>query len=97
MEILLFFKVNVCQQVCIAEVRKVLACPISGQDWINFSKLKNCSSRNHVCSSFVPLKYHCLPNAFRNETFEMCATDADIIGTYSMHINTFEQLTDYNC
>lgn len=73
-------QVNVCQQVCIAEVRKVLACPISGQDWINFSKLKNCSSRNHVCSSFVPLKYHCLPNAFRNETFEMCATDADIIG-----------------
>lgn len=82
-----FLKVNVCQQVCIANVRKVLACPITGQDWIKFSKLKNCSSRNHVCSSFVPLKYHCLPNAFRNETFEMCATDADIIGTYSMHLN----------
>lgn len=39
MDVISFFKVNVCQQVCIADVRKVLACPITGQDWIKFSKL----------------------------------------------------------
>lgn len=54
MEIILFVKVNVCQQVCIAEVRKVLACPITGQDWINFSNLSK-SCMQLVRSFKIPL------------------------------------------
>nr|XP_034317812.1 uncharacterized protein LOC105318069 [Crassostrea gigas] len=57
-------------------VQKVSSCPITKEIWIEERKAKNCSSIN------VTLKYHCLLNHWRNQSYVLCGKDTDIIGYF---------------
>lgn len=56
---------------------KVKSCPQNYNEWNKAAVKKGCGKMPHTCSSF---EYHCVINAWRNETIEVCAPKRRIIG-----------------
>lgn len=61
-----------------AETAKtVKSCPQNIIEWNEAAKNKGCEKMSHSCSSF---EYHCVINAWGNETIEVCAPPVRIVG-----------------
>uniref|UniRef100_K1Q1J6 Uncharacterized protein n=1 Tax=Magallana gigas TaxID=29159 RepID=K1Q1J6_MAGGI len=60
----------------VIDVQKVPSCPASKKKWLEDAIAKKCSSKN------VALKYHCLLNHWRNQSFVFCGEDKHIIGFF---------------
>ena len=70
------------EHICVTEIEKVASCPVTEQEYNEAARRKKCSSIKSTCTNeMVQLEYHCLPNAWGNKFFEMCATSEEIIGT----------------
>lgn len=68
-----FSKVYVNSSACYesaATATKVKSCPQNHEEWTKAAVKKGCGEISHACSSF---EYHCVINAWRNETIEVCA------------------------
>lgn len=61
-----------------ATAKIVNACPKTAREWNEAAKKKGCRNITHSCTSF---EYHCVMNALRNETIEVCAPSWSIVGT----------------
>lgn len=61
----------------IATAIPVPFCPRTADEWNKAAGRKKCSDMKHNCSSF---EYHCVINAWMNETIEVCAPKRIIIG-----------------
>ncbi|XP_061192232.1 uncharacterized protein LOC133200459 isoform X1 [Saccostrea echinata] len=57
--------------------KRVESCPRSEQEWEEAASRKGCQNISHSCSSF---EYHCVLNAWKNETIEVCAPIQTIVG-----------------
>ncbi|XP_056015905.1 uncharacterized protein LOC125675445 isoform X4 [Ostrea edulis] len=55
-------------------------CPSTEEAWRAAAKRKNCPSIPQNCTSPENFKYHCVTNAFRNETIEVCAPSIFLLG-----------------
>ncbi|XP_062592471.1 uncharacterized protein LOC134253914 [Saccostrea cucullata] len=55
----------------------VETCPKTEQEWKEAASRKGCNKISHSCSSF---EYHCVINAWKNETVEVCAPIKNIVG-----------------
>nr|XP_022289388.1 uncharacterized protein LOC111101248 isoform X2 [Crassostrea virginica] len=72
----------------ISEIEKVSSCPVTEQEYNEAARRKKCSSTKSTCTNqMVQLEYHCLPNAWGNKFFEMCATSEEIIGNSCAEYN----------
>ena len=60
-----------------ATVIVVAHCPKTLEEHVEAAVRKSCSKFSHKCSSFV---YHCVLNAWGNETLEVCAPRTNIVG-----------------
>lgn len=60
-----------------ATTRIVESCPQNIKKWNEAAVRKGCEKIKHTCSSF---EYHCVTNAWGNETIEICAPSLMIIG-----------------
>lgn len=60
-----------------ATAEKVNLCPRTAKEWNEAAARKGCGNITHSCSSF---EYHCVLNAWRNETIEVCAARWNIVG-----------------
>lgn len=68
-----FSKVYVNSSACYESAEtatKVKSCPQDHEEWTKAAVKKGCGEISHTCSSF---EYHCVINAWRNETIEVCA------------------------
>lgn len=61
-----------------ATAKIVQSCPKTAREWNEAAKKKGCRNITHSCTSF---EYHCVINAWRNETIEVCAPSWSIVGT----------------
>lgn len=61
-----------------ATAKIVNSCPTTARDWNEAANRKGCRNMTHSCTSF---EYHCVMNAWRNETIEVCAPSWSIVGT----------------
>lgn len=66
-------------------VRHVQQCPNDFKSWEKAARRMNCESMEHNCSGIVDMKrhhfqYHCVVNAWMNDTVEVCALNRTIIG-----------------
>lgn len=61
-----------------ATAKIVNSCPKTAREWNEAAKKKGCRNNTHSCTSF---EYHCVMNAWRNETIEVCAPSWSIVGT----------------
>lgn len=55
-------------------------CPLTKVEWIQQSKLKQCSNIVLPCQEQQFLEYHCLPNTWQNQTISVCALPKIING-----------------
>lgn len=60
-----------------ATYKIVKSCPHTVKEWKEETARKGCNKMTHSCSSF---EYHCVINAWGNETVEVCAPRARIVG-----------------
>lgn len=60
-----------------ATAKIVNACPKTAREWNEAAKKKGCRNITNSCTSF---EYHCVMNAWRNETIEVCAPSWSIVG-----------------
>lgn len=68
-----------------AETAKIVkSCPQNINEWNKAAKIKACEQMSHSCSSFV---YHCVINAWGNETIEVCAPRVRIVGNVCAEYN----------
>lgn len=55
-------------------VKYITSCPRDRKTWDERAELKRCPDiTNGTCNFGKHLKYHCLPNAYRNASIEVCA------------------------
>lgn len=54
-------------------------CPDSEREWREAAVRKNCSAHASRCDEPERLLYHCVINAFVNETLEVCAYRRNIV------------------
>ena len=85
----ILFQVNVSDEnTCVTEIEIVSSCPVTEQEHNEAARRKHCSSVKSTCTNQVEqLEYHCLPNAWGDKLYEMCATDKEIIGTLDDEIH----------
>lgn len=85
----ILFQVNVSdEKICVTEIEIVSSCPVTEQEHNEAARRKHCSSVKSTCTNQVEqLEYHCLPNAWGDKLYEMCATDKEIIGTLDDEIH----------
>ncbi|XP_062621158.1 uncharacterized protein LOC134282780 [Saccostrea cucullata] len=73
-------------------------CPTTEQAWKEAASRKGCNTISHSCSSF---EYHCVINAWKNETIEVCAPRKNIIGKvcteYSFGGSVIQRNSDAKC
>lgn len=77
-----FFQQDVVAWGCLESTETatpVSICPKTEKEWQRAANRKNCSNMKHTCSSFV---YHCVINAWINETIEVCAPKRVVIGEF---------------
>ncbi|XP_061195880.1 uncharacterized protein LOC133204128 [Saccostrea echinata] len=55
-------------------------CPSTEKSWMEAAKKKNCSSIPQNCTSPENFRYHCVANAFMNQTIEVCAPGLYLLG-----------------
>lgn len=55
-------------------------CPSTHEEWMFAVRRKNCSSISQNCTSPGNFQYHCVSNAFMNETIEVCAPGLFLLG-----------------
>lgn len=60
-----------------ATAKKVKSCPQNHMEWSKAAARKGCEKMAHSCLSF---EYHCVINAWGNETIEVCAPKLQIVG-----------------
>ena len=94
----ILFQVNVSDEnTCVTEIEIVSSCPVTEQEHNEAARRKHCSSMKSTCTNQVEqLEYHCLPNAWGDKLYEMCATDKEIIGTLDA-VNTCFANIYYRC
>lgn len=62
-------------------------CPNSAEKWREAAAKKNCSANANQCTEPGKFVYHCVINAFVNQTLELCAYVQNIVsGMYSRDI-----------
>lgn len=66
------------------KVKTVDSCPQTAAEWKEAAARKNCKTTSQNCSS---LDYHCVINAWMNETIEVCAPKVIIAGTVCAEFN----------
>ncbi|XP_062585212.1 uncharacterized protein LOC134246882 [Saccostrea cucullata] len=54
-------------------LKKISSCPVNAAQWNAAALRKRCSKVEQSCCSRKDFVYHCLVNAFGNETVEVCA------------------------
>lgn len=59
--------------------RKVKSCPQNVKEWNKAATRKGCEQMSHSCNS-SSFDYHCVINAWGNETIEVCAPRSVIVG-----------------
>lgn len=62
-------------------VKQVQKCPLNEDQWREAARRKKCEEIVQNCSGGHEFVYHCLINSWGNETVEVCALRANIIGT----------------
>ncbi|XP_061192406.1 uncharacterized protein LOC133200641 [Saccostrea echinata] len=76
----------------------VKSCPGTAKEWEEAASKKGCKSIPNNCASF---EYHCVINAWANETLEVCAPMINIIGNvcaeYSFGGSRIQRHSDPNC
>ncbi|XP_061195963.1 uncharacterized protein LOC133204237 [Saccostrea echinata] len=55
-------------------------CPSTEKSWMEAAERKNCSSIPQNCTSPENFRYHCVANAFMNQTIEVCAPGLYLLG-----------------
>lgn len=68
---------NKCNDNSAATAQIVKSCPQNHKEWIKAAARKGCEQMARFCSSF---EYHCVINAWGNETIEVCAPKLQIVG-----------------
>ena len=73
------------QQYCFQALKSKTAverCPSSKDEWDRAAQKKNCENivYRQTCTPPDNFKYHCVINAYRNETVEVCAPARIILG-----------------
>lgn len=66
------------------KVETVDSCPQTAVEWKEAAARKSCKTTSHTCSS---LDYHCVINAWMNETIEVCAPSVIIVGKVCVEFN----------
>lgn len=66
------------------KVETVDSCPQTAIEWKEAAARKRCKTTSHTCSS---LDYHCVINAWMNETIEVCAPSVIIVGKVCAEFN----------
>uniref|UniRef100_A0A8W8MS33 Uncharacterized protein n=1 Tax=Magallana gigas TaxID=29159 RepID=A0A8W8MS33_MAGGI len=66
------------------KVETVDSCPQTAVEWKEATARKSCKNILHNCSS---LEYHCVINAWQNETIEVCAPKVLIVGKVCAEFN----------
>lgn len=61
-------------------VQSVPSCPETEEEWRKAAKRKNCSAYAAQCDEPAQFVYHCVINAYINQTLEVCAYSENIIG-----------------
>nr|XP_034316570.1 uncharacterized protein LOC105322857 [Crassostrea gigas] len=72
-----FVNSNECNDNSAATAKIVKSCPQNHKEWIEAAARKGCEQMAHFCSSS---EYHCVINAWGNETIEVCAPKQQIVG-----------------
>lgn len=67
-----------------AGIEIVDSCPQTVPEWKEAVRRKNCKSISHNCSKF---HYHCVINAWMNQTIEVCAPSVHIVGKVCAEFN----------
>ncbi|XP_056014925.1 uncharacterized protein LOC125677565 isoform X2 [Ostrea edulis] len=91
--ILQFLTMMIVASVCLLDVKKyaigeeciesnltaeiVQGCPKTSAEWATAASKKACSHIKNNCGSF---EYHCVTNAWQNETIEVCSKVINIVG-----------------
>lgn len=60
-------------------VQPVVDCPRSAEEWRKAAARKNCSAYAYRCDRPDQFVYHCVINAYINETLEVCAYSQKIV------------------
>lgn len=68
----------------IDKVETVDSCPQTTEEWKEAAARKSCKTTSNTCSS---LDYHCVINAWMNETIEVCAPRIVIVGKVCAEFN----------
>lgn len=66
--------------MCLTDVERVPSCWKTEEEWLIASERKNCSTVIPKCTHTGTFMYHCLTNAWKNTTYELCGVDTEIIG-----------------
>ncbi|XP_052691826.1 uncharacterized protein LOC128169800 isoform X1 [Crassostrea angulata] len=66
------------------QIETVNSCPQTAAEWKEAATRKNCKTTSHNCYS---LDYHCVINAWMNETIEVCAPKVVIVGMVCAEFN----------
>ncbi|XP_056014911.1 uncharacterized protein LOC125674690 isoform X2 [Ostrea edulis] len=88
-----YFKVIIAASACLSDVKilvigkectesestakAVQVCPKTAAEWATAASKKGCHNMKNSCGSF---EYHCVINAWQNETIEVCSTVINIVG-----------------
>ncbi|XP_052708340.1 uncharacterized protein LOC128183394 [Crassostrea angulata] len=67
-----------------ATAKQVKSCPQNHKEWNKAAAMKGCERMTYSCSSF---EYHCVINAWGNETIEVCAPRLNIVGNACAEYN----------
>lgn len=82
-------------------VEIVDGCPDSAEKWREAAARKNCGAVASLCDEPERLMYHCVINAFVNETLEVCAYRRNIVfgycTEYSLGGNIIQHSSRANC
>lgn len=67
-------------------------CPDSAEKWKKAAARKNCSAHAHQCNDPERFLYHCVINAYANQTLEVCAYAQNIVSGYCTEYNVLGNL-----
>lgn len=67
-------------------------CPDSAEKWKKAAARKNCSAHANQCNDPERFLYHCVINAYANQTLEVCAYAQNIVSGYCTEYNVLGNL-----
>lgn len=67
-------------------------CPDSAEKWKKAAARKNCSAHANQCNEPERFVYHCVINAYANQTLEVCAYAQNIVSGYCTEYNVLGNL-----